>query len=195
MILKPKTKNLTNQKFGKWEVIRFHGYIKRNAHWFCRCECGLEKTVKAQYLLSGDSNSCVNCCNIRASHQDEISPAIWGYVVSRAKRKCYELTITRDFAWGLFIEQNRKCALTGMELYIPVNASEYLERKGTASLDRINSDEGYVVGNVQWVHKDVNRMKNIYSQDYFLHICRLIAKNHPITSSSVCPLTISRGLP
>lgn len=43
------------------------------------------------------------------------------------------------------------------------------------SLDRIDSKKGYVVGNVQWVHKDINRMKNTFPQDYFIQVCKQIA--------------------
>lgn len=44
----------------------------------------------------------------------------------------------------------------------------------TASLDRIQNDKGYIEGNVQWVHKDINRMKNIFEQNYFIDICKKI---------------------
>ena len=33
---------------------------------------------------------------------------------------------------------------------------------------------------MQWVHKDVNIMKNIFSQEYFVNICRLVAKNEEL---------------
>lgn len=69
--------------------------------------------------------------------------------------------------------QERRCALTDIELVMP-------ERFGdarTASLDRIDSSGSYRIGNVQWVHKDVNRMKNDFDQDYFVKMCRLVAKS------------------
>ncbi len=52
-------------------------------------------------------------------------------------------------------------------------------RKQTASLDRINSKKGYVKGNIQWVHKNVNFMKSSFSTTVFLN---LVAKiyNHRI---------------
>jgi hypothetical protein len=45
----------------------------------------------------------------------------------------------------------------------------------TASLDRINSDLGYVYGNIQWIHKDINKMKNDYEQNYFILLCKKVA--------------------
>lgn len=194
MILKSKTKNLINQKFDKWEVVEFYGYVNRNAFWLCKCKCGLVKPVKAQYLLSHTSKGCSACGNPRANIKD-IPPKIWNYIVKRAARKNYKFEVSKEFAYELFLKQNRKCALTGVELYIPVNASEYLERKGTASLDRIDSSKGYLPNNIQWIHKDVNRMKNIFPQDYFIQICNLIAKNHPANSSSVGELVVPLLLP
>ena len=47
----------------------------------------------------------------------------------------------------------------------------------TASLDRIDSTRGYTVDNIQWIHKDLNRMKWNLPNDYFINICTLVA-NH-----------------
>lgn len=35
----------------------------------------------------------------------------------------------------------------------------------------MNTSEGYVKGNVQWVHKDINLMKNALDQEYFVNLC------------------------
>jgi hypothetical protein len=37
---------------------------------------------------------------------------------------------------------------------------------------------GYFKDNIQMVHKDVNRMKVGYPQDYFIHICKSVAAKH-----------------
>ena len=44
----------------------------------------------------------------------------------------------------------------------------------TASLDRIDSKKGYIEGNIQWVHKDINRMKWAFNEDYFIKLCNNI---------------------
>lgn len=48
----------------------------------------------------------------------------------------------------------------------------------TASLDRIDSSRGYEIDNIQWVHKDVNKMKMGLSQNEFIDICKIISKNN-----------------
>jgi hypothetical protein len=45
----------------------------------------------------------------------------------------------------------------------------------TASIDRIDNAEGYLVGNVQLLHKDVNFMKHHFDQDYFIEVCNNIS--------------------
>lgn len=84
--------------------------------------------------------------------------------------------------WNLFIIQNRKCALSGLELSFPKTSED---QSYTASIDRIDSALGYVEGNVQWVHKDINMMKNKYNQEYFIQMCKLISEN----SGGACEIT------
>ena len=104
---------------------------------------------------------------------------MWGSIVRSAsgkgKRANIGISISIEEAWNLFLSQNRKCALSGIEIYCsPTNRA-----KGTASLDRIDSSIGYHSENVQWVHKDINRMKNIFSQEYFIAMCKHVAGAGP----------------
>jgi hypothetical protein len=48
------------------------------------------------------------------------------------------------------------------------------KQKGTASLDRIDSLVGYIKGNVQWVHKDVNVSKMDFDESYFRQLCAAV---------------------
>jgi hypothetical protein len=65
------------------------------------------------------------------------------------------------------------CALTGMKITLNRNARY---GRQTASLDRIDPEVGYVPGNIQWVHKDVNRLKQNFTEPYLLRLCELIIK-------------------
>jgi len=55
--------DLTNQRFGKLLVL---GPFKKGPgrqrgfeySWLCRCDCGVEKYIKQEYLRSGKTNSC-----------------------------------------------------------------------------------------------------------------------------------------
>ena len=74
----------------------------------------------------------------------------------------------------LFLKQNKKCALTGIDIHFPETAKEH--SKGTASLDRIDSSKPYNADNVQWVHKTVGMMKLAFTQTEFIEWCKLIAR-------------------
>lgn len=52
------------------------------------------------------------------------------------------------------------------------------DKKQTASLDRIDSNEGYIVGNVQWVHLVLNRMKSNLKETQFIEWCNLVVKHN-----------------
>ena len=91
-----------------------------------------------------------------------------------AKRRNLEFAIDPQYVWELFLTQNRKCALSGKE----IGFGELCHSVATASLDRIDNSQGYVVGNVQWVHKDLNRMRNSFDVEYFVETCRQVAAYH-----------------
>ena len=64
------------------------------------------------------------------------------------KSKNIECTITKEYITQLFFEQNKQCALSGVYLSLShVNERDWVYN--TASLDRIDSDKGYINGNVQ----------------------------------------------
>lgn len=51
--------DITGQKFGRLEVIKFAGYTKHKAvTWRCKCECGNEVVVRGDHLRYGRTSSC-----------------------------------------------------------------------------------------------------------------------------------------
>jgi len=46
----------------------------------------------------------------------------------------------------------------------------------TASPDRIDPSKGYVEGNVRWVHKTINSMRNSMCDQEFRRWCRLVCE-------------------
>ena len=47
-----------------------------------------------------------------------------------------------------------------------------------ASIDRMNNNLGYTKDNIQWIHKDANKMKSDYNNEYFIELCKEVAKNN-----------------
>ena len=108
---------------------------------------------------------------------EELSGTRWSSYQKGAEARGFVFTITIEYAWELFLQQDRKCALTGIPINFDMNLDnlrKYGHQSGTASLDRIDSKKGYEVGNVQWVHKDVNKVKMDLPEEDFFRIVKQI---------------------
>lgn len=124
-----------------------------------------------------NSTPCRTCSNkLRGlnNYHEGIPSAWYNSKARRAKERNYEFTITIEEIWDIYVAQDKVCALSG----VPILFND------TASLDRVDNSRGYVVDNVQIVHKDVNYMKYTYSQDYFIKMCNLVAQKHNVESGS-----------
>lgn len=105
---------------------------------------------------------------------EDISMTFWGAIIKGARCRNIEFGITIEYGWELFLKQNKKCALSGVELTFPPGSRrEHAIR--TASLDRIDSSKGYIEGNVQWVHKHVNIIKWALRQQLFIEWCHKVS--------------------
>lgn len=146
--------------------------------WLCRCHCDKLFISESHVILRKDRPllSC-GCMKRRKKEQNplwkghnEISGNWWSTHVKA--RKNIKVIVTKEQAWDIYIQQNKRCALTGLEIFFGENGIE-----NTASLDRIDSTRDYEIGNIQWVHKDINIMKLAYTYNYFVNMCLLVAKN------------------
>jgi hypothetical protein len=188
--------DLTDKRFGKLIVKKFDGIrgtksgIKKY-YWECLCDCGNKTVVNRAHLKSGGIRSCGCLATVRGKNArgfrgcEEISGKYFGSLKRNAtyKNRHFKFLVSIEDLWKLFIKQNRKCALTGLDIHF---AEDSRSRDRTASLDRIDSKKDYIISNVQWVHKDVNLMKKDYDQSRFLEICRKVAF-HTIQNQEVFP--------
>lgn len=170
-----KYKPIIGTKYNSWEVIssQLFTYEKSNtAGFLVKCKCGTEKITPAYDLVKGKSKHCSSCK--RYEGIDDFSKTLWSVIVKGARVRNMKLSITMEYAYKVLQDQSFKCALSGLD--ITLHKAYTLNREmQTASLDRIDSTKGYVEGNIQWLHKDVNIMKNKYSQEYFISICKAVA--------------------
>lgn len=92
-----------------------------------------------------------------------------------AKSRQIKYDVSTKYLEKLFLLQEEKCALSGVQISFAKNYTEFSTGIGTASLDRIDSSKGYIKGNVQWVHKKVNIMKQDMTDEEFINWCKTIA--------------------
>ena len=142
------------------------------------CECG-DIVIRVSAHLKRGRCSCKGCKAVEESKKFgffEIRQHHWSTIQHCAKQRKLIFNITPDYAWDIFIKQNRKCALSGMPIGFAKTKKGHATGETTASLDRIDSSKGYLEGNVQWLYKWINRMKSDYSQEEFINLCRKVVK-------------------
>lgn len=163
--------------FGKLKVIS-QKKINNKFVWKCKCDCGNTCYAKGYQLTDGTKKSC-GCLiktNIKNHHHGwmgckNISGTIFSRIKHGAESRNIKFDISIEDLNKLFEKQNKKCALTGLDIFF----GKLTRDDNTASLDRIDSSKSYTIDNVQWVHKDVNKMKQSLQQDYFIEMCKKIA--------------------
>lgn len=161
-------------RYDKLVVIEFHKISKtsKNAIWKCQCDCGRISYVNSTALRKGRVRQCKNCSSRK--YAGKLSGSHYGRIRYYANKRDKTFEVTQEFLWDLFVKQEAICSLTGLKLEFGDTIQEQNQGNTTASLDRINSDLGYVVDNIQWVHKIVNVMKQDLSEEEFINYCKLV---------------------
>lgn len=181
MSKKRRYKDITGKTFDQWKVLcrDEEKSTSDSNYWLVQCSCGSVKSLHLSSLMTGASKRCVKCSNNlpdkiskKLTGYKEITGSYWSSVKAGARWRNIDFDITIEYAWGIFLKQKGFCALSNEEITLSKG-----NQKGTASLDRIDSKNGYVPGNIQWVHKDVNRIKQYYKEEYFLGLCDKISKH------------------
>lgn len=154
------------------------------------CKCGSVDFKQERYLLNGKCTSCKSCASkktakkfpppVRRTGYGELSGTHFISIKAGAAKRRLSFNISAEFLWNLFEKQGGICALTG----VPIILNRSLKNNNvdwdviTASVDRIDSQIGYEEGNIWWVHKEVNRLKNNYSIDTLLYWAKLLVNKH-----------------
>lgn len=147
----------------------------------CKClTCEKEFTATFHNVYRGNYKSC-GCLqhalgnrNPKWKGHGEISQAVFYALKRGAEQRNLSFDISIEYIWDLFLQQKRKCILSGQSLRFPLYRDD---NTGTASLDRIDARIGYRPDNVQWVHKDINFMKQEMDNQEFIKMISLIYKH------------------
>ena len=152
----PKLNDLTDQKFGRWKVLRRvenHGSATR---WLCQCECGEKKKVVGSTLTGGKSKSC-GCLQRELTSKNH-----------KVHGEAYTKTITTEYR--IWVAMRKRCSNPKDSSYhnyggrgITVcerwdNYENFLEDMGRRptnghSIDRIDVNGPYEPSNCKWSDK------------------------------------------
>jgi hypothetical protein len=159
-------------------IIRDDGKIDRYKAVLCKCKCGNTIRCKKTLVLNGRKKSC-GCLNSETEYVSKyIIRMYWTSLLANAKSRNIQVKILPKDLDTILENQDFKCSLSGLNLILPNTHKEFLcERKWTASVDRIQSNKDYSKNNIQFVHKDINRMKMNMPEELFIKYCKDIARN------------------
>lgn len=130
-----------------------------------------EASMRLKKLCKACSNKITENCS-RGWHRG-IRVSWYNKFQTSANLRGIAFAITIDDIADLMEQQGGQCALSGWCIDFPEVGHP---QTANASIDRIDSQFGYIQGNVQLVHKMVNMCKQTYSQDDFIAMCLAIAK-------------------
>lgn len=173
----PRIDARNGEKHGKLTILESTykdgiGYLK------VQCDCGHVEEKRKYPILSGRVSECIKCTEkIRGEKRrkggfKDVSGTIMGKIRRNAENRNLKVEVSPEFLYNLYIRQDKKCTLTGLDISLEKTNKRH---SCNASLDRIDSSKGYTEENVQWVHQDVNFMKQDFNQTYFIDICKKVS--------------------
>lgn len=147
---------------------------KLGRKFFCSLSCSAKNNIlRCLGEKSKTGNWHPGLKHIR--QPDEFSPFRSFINGARSRDKCFSLTLV-DLVqqWK---KQEGKCPYTGWSLILPTCTSRRATRSPrNASLDRIDSQEGYIPGNIQFVAHIANMAKWDYTEVEMLEFCLAVSK-------------------
>jgi hypothetical protein len=189
--------DVINKKFNKLTVLK----RLDNSKVHCVCDCGGIRICSLKDLKRGRTKSCGCARNtpelrelasIRAydlqkkgilkkggdNHTDEYTKFRCLFkMISATNRKENLLTIFDLKA--LWEEQNGLCSYSKVELILPTHSN--LQKNTNpwliASIDRIDSDKPYEIGNVQYISRSLNFAKHTMSHEKMLEFISFLKQN------------------
>lgn len=168
--------DLTGQRFGRLTVIGLHPTETRKTFWYCQCDCGNYKVVRADSLRSG----AVKSCGCLKKEQDEEN-LVKGYGRRTNLERGYKVAGTRlYYIWqgmrGRCYDKNNKryerYGGRGITVCDEWNKDyavfhKWAMENGYAenlTIDRINNDGNYEPSNCRWStskEQSCNRTTNV----------------------------------
>jgi hypothetical protein len=178
----PRT-DITGRVFGRLTVVGVSERRERRGtrYWICKCECGGVKEIIASRLLCGNVRSC-GClhADVMKRHdtpEDTARARLYSSYKSGAKNRGYVWDLPLPYFKELIA---KPCLYCGSPPEIrPGNKQlKRLDIEGSG-LDRIDNNQGYVIGNVVPCCTWCNTAKRHHSMMDFVAHCRAVASQFP----------------
>ena len=145
--------------------------------WCSKCDgCGKEQAYTRKDHARSSSRGGWKCKGC-ATYETKVAPSFYKDFKLADVDSFEKNALGRGFCWrlsadtvpDLWKDQEGKCALSGLPM---------VKYPRTWSIDRIDSNKGYELDNVQLVDKRMNMMKGTLEQDEFISLCAAVAETH-----------------
>jgi hypothetical protein len=144
-------------------------YENYKSYWTAKNRNGMCKSCRSTIANKSSKRNTKKENNSQWKGYNEIPYGWFSRYFERANTKKRTGDITIEEVYNLWITQNKKCSLSGIEIGFYDDGNTH-----TCSIDRIDSNKEYTLDNIQLVHKHVNIMKNKFDQTHFINLCKLI---------------------
>ena len=154
------------------------GVYKNSANRWCRVcpKCSSEITHLRRNYCIGDNSigqPCKGCSNKNNNPSGMVGAVRLSWYESFMKSaitRGYEWQLTPEIINELYEEQEGLCAFSGLSISWSKIGWDH-----TASIDRIDNNLGYLMDNIQLVHKKINMMRGTLDVNEFIELCAAVS--------------------
>lgn len=150
----PRWEDLTGRRFGRYLVVGYAGKPNGRLHrWFCKCDCGTERSIVRGSLINGDSQSC-GCAKPEATRK---AATRHGHTTRRITTRTYKSWSSAIYRChnpnSISYPRYGAIGITVCEAWrnsFEVFLADMGERPEGTSIERVKSERGYEPGNCRW---------------------------------------------
>ncbi len=167
--------NLTGFEFEFTKVIKYSHTSKGHKYWIICCKlCSRERLVADSHVRKHACKCLKKKFNSEICGVQTITECYMKHLHINADNRKKSFPLSVEYLLEIYNKQNKKCYYTGLDLFFPRNTYELQIGAWNASLDRVDSKQGYLTGNVQWVDKRINLLKGNFCHEEFINLCRKV---------------------
>jgi hypothetical protein len=159
-------------------------WITKAFHW--RGRVGLSAQARRAVFLHRACRDCRFKAKAQWARHPLYSPSLEAFwekrlqgVMNGAHARSIIFAIDKDDLIEMFLKQDGKCALSGLELNLREKGAAARGQRALLqpSVDRIDSAGNYTLDNIQIVALAINLMKGDLGADNFVRLCRSVVRS------------------